>query len=68
MKKILRIRTSIIIFFLFCGIATLEGFRTHSWINVVFWISIAIMFLIADNFKIKKITSQILKDENLEIQ
>jgi len=46
----------------------MEGFRTHNWINVAFWIAIAIMFLIADNFKIRKIGSQILKDENLEIQ
>jgi hypothetical protein len=68
MKKLLRIRTSIIVFLLFCGVATLEGLRTHNWINVVFWIAIAIMFLIADNFKIRKIGSQILKDENLEIQ
>lgn len=64
LKVLLRVRTSIIVFLLFAGIATAEGFRTHKWINIVFWISIATMFLIADNIKIRKISSQILVKEN----
>jgi cell division protein FtsW (lipid II flippase) len=68
MKKLLRIRASIVIFLIFCGVATLEGFRTRNWINVVFWTAIAIMFLVADNLKISKIRSQILKQDTWDTQ
>ncbi len=56
--KLLRLRASFVIFLLFFGISLLEAFRTHNWINVAFWIAIAIMFLVADN----------LKDENKKMQ
>ena len=49
--KILRIRTSIAVFFLFFGISALEAFRTRNWMKVAFWVAIGIMFLIADNTK-----------------
>ena len=53
--KLLKIRTSFTVFLLFFGISLLEAFRTRNWLNVAFWIAIAIMFLIADNFKGQKI-------------
>jgi hypothetical protein len=53
--KLLKIRTSFTVFLLFFGISLLEAFRTRNWLNVAFWIAIAIMFLIADNFKGEKI-------------
>jgi hypothetical protein len=49
--KFLRLRTSVTIFLLFFGISLLEAFRTRNWINVAFWVAIAVMFLIADNLK-----------------
>lgn len=49
--KLLKIRTSFAIFLLFFGISVLEAFRTRNWLNVAFWIAIAVMFLIADNLK-----------------
>ncbi len=52
MKKI-KLRTSVTVFLLFFGIATLEAFRTRNWMNAAFWVAIAIMFLIADNLKEK---------------
>jgi hypothetical protein len=58
MKKLLKIRTSIAIFFLFFATALLETFRTHNWINAAFWIGIAIMFLIVDNVRPGKLRSQ----------
>jgi hypothetical protein len=53
--KLLKIRASFTVFLLFFGISLLEAFRTRNWLNVAFWIGIAIMFLIADNFKESKI-------------
>jgi hypothetical protein len=47
--KFFRIRVSIIIFILFFGVSALEAFRTRNWIKVVFWIAIAVMFLLADS-------------------
>jgi len=49
--KILKLRTSFTVFILFFGISLLEAFRTRNWINVVFWIAIGTMFLVADNLK-----------------
>jgi hypothetical protein len=49
--KILRIPASFTVFLIFFGISLLEAFRTRNWINVAFWIGIAIMFLIADGMK-----------------
>jgi hypothetical protein len=53
--KLLKIRASFTVFLLFFGISLLEAFRTRNWLNVAFWIGIAIMFLIADNLKGQKI-------------
>ncbi len=49
--KILRLPASFTVFLIFFGISLLEAFRTRNWINVAFWIGIAIMFLIADGMK-----------------
>jgi hypothetical protein len=53
--KLLKIRASFTVFLLFFGISVLEAFRTRNWLNVAFWIGIAILFLIADNLKDSKI-------------
>jgi hypothetical protein len=53
--KLLKIRASFAVFLLFFGISVLEAFRTRNWLNVAFWIGIAILFLIADNLKDSKI-------------
>jgi uncharacterized membrane protein len=47
--NLFRIPVSIVIFLLFFGISVLEAFRTHHWMNVVFWIAIAVMFVAADS-------------------
>ena len=52
--KLLKIRASFTVFLLFFGISLLEAFRTRNWLNVAFWIGIAVMFLIADNFERSK--------------
>ena len=49
--KLLRLPASFTVFLIFFGISLLEAFRTRNWINVAFWIGIAIMFLIADGLK-----------------
>jgi len=49
--KLLRLPASFTIFLIFFGVSLLEAFRTRNWINVAFWIGIAIMFLIADGLK-----------------
>jgi hypothetical protein len=54
-KPLLKLPASFTVFLLFFGMSLLEAFRTRSWINVVFWIAIAIMFLIADGFKFRKL-------------
>lgn len=46
--KPLRLPASFTVFLIFFGVSLLEAFRTRNWINVAFWIGIAIMFLIAD--------------------
>jgi hypothetical protein len=53
--KLLKIRASFTVFLLFFGISLLEAFRTRNWLNVAFWVGIAVMFLIADNLKGQKI-------------
>jgi hypothetical protein len=52
--KLLKLRTSVAVFLLFFGISLLEAIRTRNWMNVAFWIFIAIMFLVADNLKTGK--------------
>jgi hypothetical protein len=49
--KLLRLPASFTVFLIFFGISLLEAFRTRNWVNVAFWIGIAIMFLIADGLK-----------------
>jgi len=49
--KLLRLPASFTVFLIFFGISLLEAFRTRNWINVAFWIGIAIMFLLADGRK-----------------
>jgi len=49
--KQLKLPASFTVFLIFFGISLLEAFRTRNWINVAFWIGIAIMFLIADGMK-----------------
>lgn len=49
--KLLRLPASFTVFLIFFGISLLEAFRTRNWINVAFWIGIAIMFLIADGLR-----------------
>jgi hypothetical protein len=39
------------VFLLFFGLATLEAFRTRSWINAAFWLAIGAVFLVADNLR-----------------
>ena len=56
--KFLKLRTSFTIFILFFGISLLEAFRTRNWVNVAFWVGIAIMFLLADNVKGDKIQKE----------
>jgi hypothetical protein len=49
--KLLKLPASFTVFLIFFGISLLEAFRTRNWINVAFWIGIALMFLIADGLK-----------------
>jgi hypothetical protein len=49
--KRLRLPVSFTVFLVFFGISLLEAFRTRNWINVAFWIGIAVMFLVADGQK-----------------
>ena len=53
-RRLLKIPASLTVFALFFGISLLEGLRTHQWINAIFWISIATMFLVADGFKFRR--------------
>jgi hypothetical protein len=36
---------------LFCGVATLEAFRTHAWIKVIFWLAMGSGFILADSLR-----------------
>ena len=49
--KLLRLPASFTVFLIFFGISLLEAFRTRNWLNVAFWIGIAIMFLLADGLR-----------------
>ena len=57
--KILKLRTSVAVFFLFFGISALEAFRTGNGMKIAFWIAIGILFLIADNMKGKNKNDQV---------
>ena len=49
--KLLKLPASFTVFLIFFGVSLLEAFRTRNWINVAFWIGIAVMFLIADGLR-----------------
>ena len=52
--KLLKLPASFTVFLIFFGVSLLEAFRTRNWINVAFWIFIAIMFLVADGMKLRR--------------
>ncbi len=54
LKKI-KLRTGVIIFLLFFGVAFMEALRSKDWIAVAYWVGIASLFLLMDN---------LTKDEN----
>ena len=39
------------IFALFFGVATLEAFRTHDWIRMMFWLAMGSGFILADSLR-----------------
>ena len=41
------------VFILFFGVAVIEAVQTKSWLKVVFWLAISLVFLFADNLKKK---------------
>jgi phosphatidylserine synthase len=52
--RLLKLPASFTVFLIFFGVSLLEAFRTRNWINVAFWIFIAIMFLIADGMNLRR--------------
>ena len=48
MKRI-RLSTNFTVFLLFFGVALVEAFQTRNWLKAIFWVAIAMVFLIADN-------------------
>lgn len=48
--KEIKLKSGIIIFLLFFGVAFLEAFRTKNWIAVAYWIAIASLFMLLDNW------------------
>lgn len=59
MKKVFDLPASVVVFLIFFGVSALEAFRTRNWINVVFWVFIASMFLIADGLGIRKMKKEV---------
>jgi len=55
LRQLLKIPASFTVFLLFFAMSVLEAFRIRNWINVVFWMGIAVMFLVADGFKFRKL-------------
>jgi len=47
--KGIRLGTNFAIFVLFFGVATIEAFQSQSWLKAIFWLTIGIVFLLADN-------------------
>jgi hypothetical protein len=39
------------IFALFFGAATLEAFRTHDWIKMIFWLAMGSGFILVDSLR-----------------
>lgn len=50
MKKV-KLGANFAVFLLFFGASVLEAFQTQNWIRAILWLAIAVVFLIADNFK-----------------
>lgn len=50
MNKI-KLGSNFTVFLLFFGVAAFEAFQTSDWSMVFFWLSIGLVFLIADNLK-----------------
>lgn len=50
MRKI-KLSTNFAVFLLFFGVATLEAIQSLNWLKAAFWISIGLVFLVADNLK-----------------
>jgi len=57
MKQI-QLGTNFAIFVLFFGIATLEAFQTRNWMKALFWLAIAVVFLVSDNLSAGKRRAQ----------
>jgi uncharacterized membrane protein len=57
MKQI-QLGTNFAIFVLFFGIATLEAFQTRNWMKALFWLAIAVVFLVGDNLSAGKRRAQ----------
>jgi len=53
MKKI-KLSTNFTVFLLFFGMALVEAFQTRNWIKAVFWVTIGLVFLGADNLRKKQ--------------
>jgi hypothetical protein len=41
------------IFLLFFGVATVETFQTRNWLKAAFWMAIGVVFLVADNLRLR---------------
>jgi uncharacterized membrane protein len=53
MKQI-QLGTNFAVFVLFFGIAALEAFQTRNWMKALFWVAIAVVFLVGDNLSTAK--------------
>jgi len=49
--KSIRLGSSVTIFLLFFGMATLEAFRMRSWLVAAFWLGIGLVFVVGDNLQ-----------------
>ena len=48
--KEIKLRSGMTVFILFFGVAFLEAFRTKNWIAVAYWVAMASLFLVLDNW------------------
>ncbi|MDB5231035.1 MAG: hypothetical protein JWN76_1840 [Chitinophagaceae bacterium] len=49
--KHIKLGTNFTIFLLFFGIAMLEALQSQNWLKAIFWLTIGIVFLLADNLR-----------------
>lgn len=47
--KEIKLRSGMIVFLLFFGVAFIEAIRTKDWLSVAYWLGIALLFLVMDN-------------------